>query len=119
MTRRKGLRALLVSVLVGLAAALALVTPAHAAAGDGVIKNNTSSDGNMTICKDWGVSSCSSSSPRGTLAPGQNSKSKYGWADTDGYWIPSGWSDNYGRRGPLWVKVAGCFGCTKGYTLIN
>lgn len=94
-----------------------VATQANAAASDAVLKNASGSDRTISICKDWsGTKSdpdCKSGSARGTLAPGQNSKSKYGWKDTDGYYVPSGCRDNYGNRGGKWVKLSGFYGQTK------
>lgn len=103
---------------------LATVTVLPAAAAPinaGNIKNASSSEGNLGVCRDWSGTSadpgCKSGTPRGSLSPGQNSKTKYGWADTDGRIIPAGCQDNYGNRGPKEVKTPGFFGITKTYRL--
>lgn len=95
-----------------------IVSPASAALNDAHIKNNSSSDRTMTICRDWGTTSCKSTSYKGYLSPGQNSKTKYpSIKDWDGFYIPSGCRDNYGVIGPKWKKVPGANGLTKAFTL--
>jgi len=65
------------------------------------VKNSHGSTRSIGVCRDWSTSSCRDDSPRGTLAPGESSRAKYGWPDTDGYRVQKGW-----------VKQSGCFSCT-------
>ncbi len=80
----------------------------------------------MTVCKDWGKVKCASSSPTCWLKPGQDSKTKCGWTDADGYKLTAGWWGCEVRKlptnyfpagsclitytGPAWVKVGGADG---------
>jgi outer membrane biosynthesis protein TonB len=64
------------------------------------ITNSPSSSGSIKVCRDWSGTACTSGTARGTLAPGENSASKFGWKDTDAY-----------NAGTGWVKQGGCFGC--------
>jgi hypothetical protein len=69
------------------------LTPQTAAAVDwnyAVIKSNTNSTGTLYACRDFvSDTQCGSTSPRCNLSPGQNTKTKCGWADADGYILPS------------------------------
>jgi hypothetical protein len=97
--------------------------PAASAVGnflhDLVIKHDSASQytGSLTICKDWGTTSCGSKSPHGWLKRGANSKTQYGWKDADGFYKPAGyWSKIYygptvyngcaGKEGK-WCKLSG------------
>jgi hypothetical protein len=68
---------------------------------DAVIRNSGHSTHTIRVCRDWEVTSCRTGSPTGRLTPGQNSGTKFGWKDTDGYDVGEGW-----------VKQQGCFRCT-------
>jgi len=104
------------------AAVLVPVGSAHAdgIGHDAVIKNQKFSYTNLGICKD-AISETKCGSTHGWLSPGQNSKSKYGWADTDGIFCGKGWwckvaAVTFRGYGSGWnsrfIKVGGCFGCT-------
>lgn len=102
----------------------ALLGPASAAHADGlghdaVIKNSKASYYNLGICHN-AASETKCASGFGWLSPGQNSKSKYGWADTDGIFCGAGtWCMIFHNtfRGSghgfnaRFIKVGGC-GCT-------
>jgi len=103
-----------VSVLVGVVAAVGIsvisATPAQAAPGDAQITNSPYSVSTLTVCQNFGTTGCSSGI--GTLYPGENSHSKFGWGDTDGffcssvrkYLVGSVWKTcSYSQ----WVKVSG------------
>jgi len=72
----------------------------------------------LSICKDWNLADdqvVSSYCPStiGLLNPGQDSKSKYGWADTDGAFIPArtglyvdGKRWNHCRSYAVWMKLS-------------
>lgn len=112
-------------------AALVAVTalPAHAAYNDGVIRAVSFTDGGLGICKNWSGSAsdpgCASGSPRGTLARNENSKSKYGWVDTDGAILSPGcdlykWEGDFSTlitrntgSNSKEVKITGFYGETK------
>jgi hypothetical protein len=82
------------------------------------------------MCKNWGnpgdgrneKGSCEPDSPRRALYPGQRTNTTFGWDDTDGFWLPSGYriglalypSTTYFVRYKSWGwrKVYGCAGCT-------
>lgn len=75
----------------------------------------------LLVCRDWGATACSSSSPRGWLYRGENSKQKFGWPDTDGYHHPSSNCETratafgvitYTFTTPGWVKLSGLGGLT-------
>lgn len=103
-----------VSVLVGVVAAVGIsvvsATPAQAGVGDAKITNSASSVSTLTVCQNFGTSGCSSGI--GTLYPGENSNSKFGWPDTDGffcvstrrYLVGSVWKTCSASE---WVKVSG------------
>jgi hypothetical protein len=42
------------------------------------ITNSPSSSGSIKVCRDWSGTACTSGTARGTLAPGENSASKFG-----------------------------------------
>lgn len=110
------------SALFGVAFAMPNMPTAEAADSGGILVNYTSNQG-ISVCKDWGNTSCASASPRCWLNPGEDSKSKCGWSDTDGYYLSTGWRGcevrplptNYfpagscltsSTGGPRWVKVS-------------
>jgi hypothetical protein len=106
------------TVMTGFAAS---ASPAQAATHDAVIKhiNGSSSDRPLlVICKNWGSTSCASTSPLGTLAVGENSKTKYGWTDADGAFAPAGCTltikgltqaEYFGGSSGKWIKVEGSY----------
>src|SRR5215207_6651087 len=67
---------------------IAQVQEAEAASYTVRYKNSVNSTQALTICKDWGDTVCSSSSPRGYLSAGQWSHIKYPtWYDVDGFYV--------------------------------
>lgn len=72
------------------------------------------------ICRDWNfppgqntATSCPASTSTGYLRPGEDSRTKYGWSDTDGLFIPAytkmiadGTQYNHCRSYPVWMKVS-------------
>lgn len=74
--------------------------PSMAPYNDAIIENSRDSRHNLRVCRDWGMTRCRSTSPKGVLKPGENSKAKLGWEDTDGY-----------DAGGGWVQQHGCFQC--------
>ena len=117
--RRFALPALLAMILVSLAPAPAEAIPSPHSA---VIKHSTSSGAFvLRVCHHWGASSCGSGIE--WLRRGKNTKSAYGWADTDGFWIPpkckahivgplvNSWTPVAGSKG-RWKKLPGIFGRT-------
>lgn len=111
----------LAAVSVGTVMAALSVIPAQAAANDGVIGNSAKSDRYLVVCKDWSGTAkdpgCKAGTPKVSLAPGQNSKSVAGWADTDGFYVPNGCVAG-GYKGPKEVKVSGLFGTKFTVTLV-
>jgi hypothetical protein len=67
---------------------------------DAVIKNSADSTHKLRVCQSWSERTCAKSSPRGDLKPGEDSATKFGWKDTDGF-----------DQGDGWVKQHGCFRC--------
>lgn len=122
------LAALAAAVTLG-GSALVAGTPTLASAvspGDAVLKHASASDrSRLTICKDWsGTSSdpgCKEGSPLGYLERGQNSKTKYRWADTDGFVLPAGYNatisgggyPSYRISSTGWHKLGGSGGLTR------
>lgn len=87
MRTLRAIGATLATLLFAVGMIFAAPTPAHAAAGDLIIRHSSSSDRTLlTVCKDWGSTSCASGSVRADLARGQSSW----WADADGFYLPSG-----------------------------
>jgi hypothetical protein len=74
--------------------------PSSGSLHDAIIENSPQSKHTLRVCRSWGVSSCQGSSPTGKLKPGENSKTKFNWDDTDGY-----------DSGKGWVQQHGCFSC--------
>ena len=108
-------------------AALAPATPASAALNDLVVKNDGARS--FGICRS-AASDTTCSGPTGTLASGENSKSKYGWSDTDMIQLAGGCTlhkHTYlgaGQHGwqlyavattTRWVKVPGWNGATQSF----
>lgn len=96
---------------------------ASAALNDLVVVNGGTVS--FTICKSAAsTTSCVTTSPRGTLLPGQNSKTKFGWADTDMILLSSGctlsqytwyqssmmWMPYAVANSTRWIKVSGSNG---------
>ncbi|MFS0885136.1 hypothetical protein [Aeromicrobium sp. 179-A 4D2 NHS] len=118
----------LATVMLAAAALVLPLSPANAAANDLVIANHYSSPRNIEVCRDWGNTSCQTASPKGFLTPGQNSKTKFGWADADGFKVPAGCRFHYTQSGTKksvsggstgkWFKMGGFFG-TKHYITSN
>jgi hypothetical protein len=94
-----------------------------AAANDAIIKNQATSATNLGVCHSLSSeTTCSSTAwPPPTLAPGQNTRDKFGWADTDAIWCGQGYTcqinssyfTGWGttRATMRLIKVSGCFGC--------
>lgn len=84
-----------------------------------VIRHSPYSDrSTVYICKNWGESTCKSTSPKRDLYRGDNTKTAFGWADADGFYLPSGYDASVtyhiGRfTSTGWHKVSGCGGCTR------
>lgn len=123
--------ALFVAVTIGSAASASAypeyVQPDTAADSDGaadtrygwrdLVIHNVGTSG-LSICKDWNlpddqVVSDYCPSTIGLLNPSQDSKSKYGWADTDGVFIPArtglyvdGKRWNHCRSYAVWMKLS-------------
>lgn len=105
----------IVSILAGLAIILAglVATSAPASAAtshNAVIKYASGAASSIQVCH-YAQSPTSCASGVRWLGRGQNTKTAFGWADADLFWLNSGQSAG-GYRGPRWVKVAGCYGCT-------
>lgn len=96
---------------------------ASAAPNDLVVVNGGSRS--FTVCKSAAsTTSCATSSPRGTLLAGQNSKTKFGWSDTDMIFLSGGctlsqytwyqssmmWMPYATASSSRWVKVSGSNG---------
>ena len=97
---------LLAALVLAIGATVTVPTPAQAAANDASITNL--SGRTITVCRS--LTACSQT---GRLYNQQNSRDKFGWSDTDAYWLPAGWKgskyatcNTKGR----WVKVPGLFG---------
>lgn len=92
-----------------------------ASANSGVIRSNSGSDQRLLACKDWGASGiCGKTSPTGLLSPGENTKTKFGWSDSDGVYVATGCvlrntSGTIVAYGGHWFKVSGFFGATFTY----
>lgn len=99
------------------------VTP-MAVPNDARVKYNRPLNGNgrasLKVCKSWGSSACGSSSPTGWLYNNENSGTKFGWSDTDGYHHPSSACMTQASALGLyyqneivgWVKLSGLWGGT-------
>lgn len=113
-------RAAAVGVTIILALGTSAVAPAPAQAGshDASITNVGSIS--MIVCKSAASPmKCGTSSPRGVLYRGQNSKKKFGWKDTDMLFLRHGEClDGYkGYVGTRWVKVGGSWGSAQSYRI--
>lgn len=72
----------------------------------------------LAVCRNWGVSTCTSGNGHGFLNDGQNTYQKYGWPDSDGYYHPSVSCETRATFGPFsytfrtigWVKLSGTGG---------
>ena len=72
----------------------------------------------LVICHNWDVDVCLG--PTGVLRDGENSQTKYGWTDVDGYFQPSGYRSKpcvgsfiqlcYMFSGRGWIKTRGLYG---------
>ncbi|QOR71455.1 hypothetical protein IM660_03940 [Ruania alkalisoli] len=102
-------------------AGVSVIAPAPAQAADlndAVIANSSSSTHAFVVCRDWASNgTCAYGSPRGWLYPGQNTQSKFGWADADGFHVDAGCRAYLGQGrtayGPQWVKMYGSWGLTQ------
>lgn len=116
------MRTALVALL--LAAIALVVTPGDAHADgighNAIIKNQSFSYATITVCHNAVSSTACVPGSYGFLSPGQNVKSKYGWADADGIWCGRGWwckigNNTFRGSGIGWnsrfIKISGCFGC--------
>jgi hypothetical protein len=74
--------------------------PTSGSLRDAIIENSRDSKHSLRVCRDWGARSCQGASPTGKLKPGENTKTKFDWDDTDGY-----------NAGNGWVQQHGCFSC--------
>lgn len=120
-THRSISRQALVAFAVLLVAALLSLVPQPARADGvghaGVLKLSTLSDrANVSICRNWSSSPCSGE--QRTLYRGQNTKTQFGWNDSDGFYLPAGYNANVtpgtGRiTSTGWHKLSGCAGCTR------
>lgn len=76
---------------------------------DAVIRyeNLGGGDDFLVICRDWAAQGghCADDSARGILYAGEDSLSKYGWADTDGYYHPRSGCTTEASVG-AWVEVS-------------
>lgn len=76
---------------------------------DAVIRyeNLGGGDDFLVICRDWAPrgGGCADDSERGILYAGEDSLSKYGWADTDGYYHPRPGCTTEASTG-AWVEVS-------------
>jgi hypothetical protein len=88
---------------------------------DAVLQNQSYSYYTITVCHNAASDTSCVPGSYGFLSPGQNTKSKYGWADADGMWCPKGWwceifHNTFRGSGSGWgsrfIKIGGCFGCT-------
>lgn len=109
ITRIAGIGAALVVAATG----AAVNAPAASADGLGhnaVIKYRSGPLSKIQVCHN-AASTTSCKSGIAWLPKGKNTKSYLGWADADMVWIDSGRKMG-GIKGPRWLKVAGCGGCT-------
>ena len=91
---------------------------------DAVIMSSTASDAPFVACANWAELACKdAAADRRELAPGQNTRTAFGWADADGFLVAQGCtmqisSDRRGQliRGPRWFKVVGFLGLTQELT---
>lgn len=87
----------------------------------------------IRICRDWGnwAGGCARNSVEGILYDGEDSLTKYGWADVDGFYHPStlcysqasighwiqfshsanrtGWVKTFGVNGSTWTVQITCY----------
>lgn len=101
---------------------------------DAVIRYESLAGGDdfLIICRDWAAAGggCAEDSVRGVLYHGEDSLTKYGWADTDGYYHPregcttgsrlgswieishetqrTGWVKVFGSQGASWTVTMRC-----------
>ena len=82
-------------------------------------QRRTGGRSSLLVCHNWGTSGCASGT--GSLSSGQNSASKFGWSDTDGYLHPSNSCKtrasatfflqvSYSFYDYGWIKVSGLYG---------
>lgn len=75
----------------------------------------------LTVCRSWGPtpsSGCARSGGDGNLLHRENTRNKFGWSDSDGYYHPSNTCETRATYGPLsytfgttgWVKLSGTAG---------
>lgn len=110
-----------IAVSVAVAAFITVPAPASAAVNDLVVVNGGART--LTVCKS-ASSSTACAGATGTLSAGQNSKTKYGWADTDMIQLPKGctlsqytwyqssmmWMPYATANSTRWVKTPGSNG---------
>ncbi|KUL30749.1 hypothetical protein ADL15_24185 [Actinoplanes awajinensis subsp. mycoplanecinus] len=84
------------------------------APGDANIVNSRSSiaGGSFNACKDFNTTTCILSNGIGTLNPGESTKGRYGWPDSDGFYCLSHrsfqvFSSTVTCSTDKWVKVSG------------
>lgn len=82
------------------------VVPASAKAGDLVIRNSSSSQSYLLVCKDWTGTTCAGSYYY--LWPGKNTKDAFGWVDADAVLLTS--SKRYYVSTNNWSVYNGCGG---------
>ena len=91
---------------------------------DAVIKSSPDSNADFVACGAWADLICKDSAPdRRELAPGENTRTAFGWPDADGFLVAPGCTMRISgdRRsevisGPRWFKVVGFFGLTQELT---
>ena len=98
------------AVAVILAGLTATSTPAEASTHDAVIKYESGPISKLMVCRS-AHSPTECGSGVAWIKKGQNTKTALGWKDADLFWLDAGRRAG-GFRGPRWVKVAGCGGCT-------
>jgi hypothetical protein len=137
MVSKIGLRrtvALIVGILAIVPLSLAQPSPASAAdIGDLVVRNGGSSA--FLVCRDANPTGTDCKAGIQTLQPGGNSKSQFGWVDTDMIYLPANSKlqiRGVGRGGVVfwstvatssstakWIKVRGFFGKTETYRVVR
>jgi hypothetical protein len=106
----RGIISVLAGAVVAVGTSAVAATPAQAAPGDAQITNSAQSVGSLTVCQNYGQTGCASGI--GTLYAGENTHSKFGWGDADGffcvstrrYLVGSVWKT---CSASVWVKVSG------------
>src|SRR5690349_896722 len=71
------------------AVAAEAVPDTERAPGDAQITNSAQSVSSFQVCRDWNGDTNGCASGIGTLYPGENTHSKFGWNDADGFFCVS------------------------------